>query len=215
MPGYPRRALLASCLALLGCGEKPAPRPRRSFSPLGEKAAWQLVDDIPHTGSYELAEDELRILAGQPITAVRYTGWQEQQMPVVDYEISFQAQRISGTDFFCALTFPVRQLTDCCTFVMGAWGGGLCGISNIDDRDANENTTRSEHRFEDRRWYAIRIEVRADYLQVWKDGLRIVNAFIEGHKISMRPGEIEACAPFGLASYWTSGAVRQLRVTEL
>jgi hypothetical protein len=177
--------------------------------------AWKLIADIRHTGTLDVSPELIRIHSGKPITAARYDRWEADQMPVVDYEITFDCMREEGSDFFTAITFPVRQIKDCCTLVFGAWGGGLVGISNIDDRDANDNSTRSEHRFTNGQWYAVRVEVRADYIRVWLDGSCVVNTPIEGRKISMRPGEIEACAPFGLATYWTTGCVRRLRVSEL
>jgi hypothetical protein len=210
-----RRFFLALPLALAGCRKEAPPKPLRSFDLMTQPEAWSLIADIPNTGELEAKSDMIRLHSGKPITAARYSRWQEQAMPVVDYEIRYEAMRESGTDFFNAVTFPVRKLSDCCTFVLGAWGGGLAGISNIDNQDANENTTRSEHRFEQGKWYAVRIEVRADYLRVWLNEARIVNAYIEGHKISQRPGELEACAPFGLGTYWTTGCIRGLVVREL
>jgi hypothetical protein len=198
---------------LIGCS-KPAPEKHR-FLPLTQPEAWELIADIPHTGQIQLQAQEICIQSGKPITAARYTRWEKDHMPVVDYQIHWECMREDGSDFFTALTFPVRRITDCCTLVLGAWGGGLVGISNIDDRDANENGTRSEHYFENGKWYHVRLEVRADSLQVWLNDSRVVNVWIEGHKISMRPGEIEACAPFGLATYWTTGRLRHLVVQEI
>jgi hypothetical protein len=210
-----RRRSFCGLLAATVTGCSKPPVEKRRFYPLAQPEAWELIADIPHTGQIQVKEGQIRIESGKPITAVRYTDWEREQMPVVDYRVSWECMRADGTDFFTALTFPVRRMTDCCTLVLGAWGGGLVGISNIDDRDANENGTRSEHYFERGKWYGVRLEVRADSLQVWLNDSRVVNVWIEGHKISMRPGEIESCVPFGLATYWTTGCVRGLLVEEI
>src|SRR6185295_13766941 len=43
--------------------------------------------------------------------------------PVIrmNYEISVEAMRVDGGDFFCGLTFPVG--TNECSLVVGGWGG--------------------------------------------------------------------------------------------
>ncbi|MBN2588491.1 MAG: hypothetical protein JXA96_01410 [Sedimentisphaerales bacterium] len=47
----------------------------------------------------------------------------------MSYEITLEAMRVEGSDFFCGLTFPVDE--NPCTLIPGGWGGTLCGLSCI------------------------------------------------------------------------------------
>ncbi|MEZ6113002.1 MAG: hypothetical protein R3C99_18620 [Pirellulaceae bacterium] len=60
-------------------------------------------------------------------------------MPKTNYELSLEAKRLDGTDFFCGLTFPVGDTH--CSFIVGGWAGGVVGLSSIDGLDASENQT--------------------------------------------------------------------------
>jgi len=57
--------------------------------------------------------------------------------------------------------------------------------------------------------------VRDDELKGWLDDRLILNASIKGRTISLRPGQIEQCTPFGVATYLTTGKVRGLVIREL
>ena len=120
--------------------------------------------------------------------------------PNDEYEITLKARKIDGRDFFCALTFPVPEKNSCCTFVAGAWGGQVTGLSNIDYLDANKNITRSTLNYDHDRLYTIRVEVTHGRIRCWIDKKLVVNCIIADKHISMRPGPIEKCQPFGLAS---------------
>jgi hypothetical protein len=157
----------------------------------------------------------LIVPAGKPMTLARFSQWQARQLPVTHYTLTFQAKRHAGDDFFAAMTFPCGSLQTCLTLMLGGWGGDLCGISSLDGKDASENEQRSSQTFRPDHWHDFRLEVRPDTLQVWMDERRIVNASLTGRTLSLRPGDIELCAPFGFASYWTEGHIRQLSLTPL
>ncbi len=123
--------------------------------------------------------------------------------PDDEYEIILKARKVDGRDFFCALTFPVPEKNSCCTFVAGGWGGQVTGLSNIDYLDANRNTTRSTLNYDHDRWYIIRVEVTYGRIRCWIDNRLVTNCLIADKHISMRPGPIEKCQPFGIASYET------------
>ena len=61
------------------------------------------------------------------------------QMPTLDYEVSLQAQRVQGSDFFATVTFAIKD--SFCSLVVGGWGGSLVGISSFEGMDASENET--------------------------------------------------------------------------
>ena len=75
--------------------------------------------------------------------------------------------KLDGNDFFIALTFPVKDSH--ATFVVGGWGGGVVGISCVDDLNASENETMNIEGFEKDVWYKIRVRVSDDKLQAWID----------------------------------------------
>lgn len=171
-----------------------------------EPGKWEAIE-----GAQELEWDQehrvLKIGFGTDLNGVRWTG----ALPEVPYEVELEARRMSGSDFFCGLTFPVRTGNEHVTLVVGGWGGSLVGISSINGLDASENSTASMHEFEDRRWYRIRVEVRGERLQAWIDDEQVVDAITEDQRLSLRVGPIEDCAPFGLATWATQAEVRGIR----
>lgn len=169
----------------------------------GKWAAIEGAADLEWDGESHV----MRIGVGTDLNGVRWTG----TLPPVPYVVELEARRISGSDFFCGLTFPVRSGKECVTLIVGGWGGSLVGISSINGLDASENPTSSQYEFEDQRWYRIRVEVAGERLRVWIDDRQTVDANIEGQKLSLREGPIEGCAPFGLATWMTSAEVRGVR----
>lgn len=167
---------------------------------------WVAIDGAAEVGW----DDEKRVLkigVGTDLNGVRWTGL----MPVVPYVVELEARRMSGGDFFCGLTFPVRSGKDSVSLIVGGWGGNLVGISSIDGMDASENSTGSQHVFEDQRWYRIRLQVENERLQAWIDDKQVVDAHTEEQKLSLRSGPIEDCAPFGLATWMTRAELRCVR----
>jgi hypothetical protein len=149
----------------------------------------------------------MRIGVGTDLNGVRWTG----PLPAVPYVVELEARRMSGSDFFCGLTFPVRSGQECVSLIVGGWGGNLVGISSIDGLDASENSTGSQHQFESQRWYRIRVEVGEEHLQAWIDDRQVVDVHTEGQRLSLRLGPIENCAPLGLATWLTNAEVRGVR----
>lgn len=127
------------------------------------------------------------------------------------YVVELEARRMSGSNFFCGLSFPVRSGSECVSLIVGGWGGSLVGISSIDGLDASENSTASQHEFDNQRWYRIRVEVGVERLQAWIDDRQVVDAHTEGQRLSLRLGPIEDCAPFGIATWLTTAEVRGVR----
>lgn len=168
---------------------------------------WKVADFAGHG---EVSVTNNQIIIGQGVmTGITYTNT---DLPKVDYEVSLQAQRVEGSDFFCALTFPVKE--DVCTLVVGGWGGGLVGLSCIDGEDAANNETTTFMAFTNGLWYDIRMRVTSTNLQAWIDDERLVNLGTKDRKISIR-WECEPCKPFGVATWSTTGAVRKIRVRRM
>ncbi len=143
------------------------------------------------------------------LTGVNYTN----PTPTVDYEVAFEARRTQGIDFFCGLTFPVRDSH--ATLVVGGWGGAVIGISSLNNQDASQNETTQYRNFKAGQWYRFRLAVTATNLSVWLDDEHLINADIKGVEVSLRPGEIELNKPFGIATWSTTGEIRDLRLRKL
>jgi hypothetical protein len=153
----------------------------------------------------EVKDGQIIFGQGDPLTGITWAG----EPPAVNnYEISLEAMKQVGNDFFCALTAPFDK--SAFTLVVGGWGGALVGISSIDSMDASENTTTQFRKFENNRWYKIRLRVSPKKLEAWIDDDQLIDEDIEGKKISMRLGEIELCAPLGIATFSTQAAIRNV-----
>lgn len=150
-------------------------------------------------------EGNLEFGFGAVITGVH---WGEAPPATSNYELSLEAMKLDGNDFFLALTFPVKDSH--ATFVVGGWGGGVVGISSVDDLNASENETMSIEGFEDDVWYKIRVKVTDDQLQAWIGDDEKVTLDLEGRKISLLPGDIELSVPIGIAAYQTRAQYRNL-----
>ena len=139
--------------------------------------------------------------------------WKGEELPKSNYEVSLQAKRTMGSDFFCGLTFPHKESH--ATLVLGGWGGSLIGISSLDDFDASENETGDAYIFEDNRWYDIKLRVTDAELTVWIDGKSVIDCEVEGRKVSMRPGEIEMTVPLGICTFATTGVLKNIKLRKI
>jgi hypothetical protein len=160
----------------------------------------------PNHGAVRVEKASMYLDHGGPMTGVTYTG---PALPTTNYEVRWEASRIKGGDFFSSLTFPVGD--SFCTLVTGGWGGDIVGLSNIDGWDASENETRTYFNFEPDRFYRFRLRVTPQRITAWIDERQTVNVAIQGRAISLRErGGIKLSAPFGFASYNTTGAIRNV-----
>jgi len=166
------------------------------------------VTEFSGRGEVEVKDGAIILDTGNDITGINAAG----EVPRMNYEVSLEAKRVEGSDFFCALTFPIEK--DCVTFVVGGWGGSMIGISSIDGMDASENETSTTRKFDSNRWYRIRVRVTPGKLQAWVDDEQIVDLDTAGRKLSMRAGEIEMSEPFGIASYRTRAALRDIKIRK-
>lgn len=142
---------------------------------------------------------------GALITGVH---WGEAPPATSNYEISLEAMKLDGNDFFVALTFPVKDSH--ATFVVGGWGGGVVGLSSVDDLDASENETMTIEGFGKDIWYKIRVRVTDGRIQAWLDDEEKVSLDLADRKISLRPGDIELSVPVGIAAFQTRAQYRNL-----
>ena len=175
----------------------------------GKNLAGWSVTDFEQGGKVEVRNGLMIFTKGDPFVGVNYTN----EIPKVNYEVAFDAMSVSGGDFFCGLTFPVKD--SFCSFIVGGWGGSVVGLSSVDGADASENETTKFVSFETGRWYRIRLRVTEHKIEAWIEQKKVVDLAITGRKLSLRFGEIMMSKPFGLASYSTTAAYRGIRIRDV
>jgi hypothetical protein len=185
----------------------------------GKHAAWKSMFDgrsldgwkkTQFGGEGEVTVNDARIVmaAGAPMTGITWT----RDTPKMDYEISLEAMRVDGSDFFCGLTFPVGD--DACSFIVGGWGGGVVGLSSIDGNDASENETTQYQEFESGRWHTIRVRVTKSKIEAWLDKKQMADVETKDKRISIRI-EVELSRPLGVSCFATTAALRDIKVRRL
>jgi hypothetical protein len=168
---------------------------------------WKPTDFV---GQNEVLVEDGKIVmrVGEDLTGINYTN----EVLRMNYEIYLEAMRVDGSDFFCGLTFPVGQ--DPCTLIVGGWGGGLVGFSSIDGGDAANNETTRYKSFETGKWYRIRLRVTPGHLEAWIEDEKLEDVDISGRNLSVRI-EVERSKPFGIATWRTTSAIRDIRWRKL
>jgi hypothetical protein len=168
---------------------------------------WEITNFGPQ-GPVYVSGNEIILGMGDGCTGVTYID----DFPTRNYRVTLDAKRVTGNDFFCGMTFPAGK--DPCTLIVGGWGGSLVGLSSIDGHDASENETTARMNFETGRWYNITLEVREETIKAFIDDSLMVDFTIGGKKLSIRP-EVGLSKPFGIASWSTTAALRNIRLVEI
>lgn len=180
----------------------------------GESLAGWKPSNYAGNGEIQTAGGVLRINSGDGmLNGVKIADDAIDTIPKVNYEVSMKARRVEGDDFFYCLTFPFKDTH--ASYVLGGWGGSVCGISSIDYMDAMENNTMTMMEFEKEKWYDIRLVVTDHRIQAFIDNERKVNANVENRKIGMRFGEVEESVPFGISTFKTTGEYKDIKLRTL
>jgi len=167
---------------------------------------WEVTNFGPQ-GPVSVSGGEIILGMGDGCTGITYT----RDIPLTDYEITLEARRKEGNDFFCGLTFPVGN--DFCTLIAGGWGGTTVGLSCIDGKDASENETSVMRNFDKNRWYTIRLLVTGSRIEAWIDEEKVVDMETKGRRISIRP-EVNLSKPLGIASWNTTAGIRKIKLVD-
>jgi hypothetical protein len=170
-------------------------------------AGWK-KSDFPGSGEVSVQKGAIVLGTGMDMTGVTL----DKKMPKVNYEVELEARRTGGSDFFCGLTFPVKE--SFCSLIVGGWGGGVVGLSSLSGMDASENETSTYREFEKGKWYPIRLRVTDQRITAWIDGKETVDADVRDRGLSTRL-EVEWSKPFGIATWQTQGEIRKIRIREL
>jgi len=169
---------------------------------------WQSTKFVG-AGAVKVENGEIILDAGKALTGITWTG---EKPPASNYELTLQAMRVEGSDFFAGITFPVGD--SFCSLILGGWGGEVVGLSSISGMDASENETSQSMKFTSGRWYTIRIRVTAEKIEAWLDERRIVDVVLKGKEIDTRI-EMIMSQPIGVASWRTKAALRDIRLRRL
>jgi hypothetical protein len=162
-------------------------------------------------GEGEVKVDNGTIIMEMGASLTGITGTRK-DLPTVNYELSYEAMRLSGYDFFAAATFPVGKSH--ATLVNGGWGGSVTGISSIDGYDASENESSTYFEYKDKQWYKFRIRVTEEKIQCWVDDKMPVDVDYKGRRIDTRI-EVDLSKPLGFACWESGSAIRRIEVRML
>jgi hypothetical protein len=165
--------------------------------------------DFGKTGDVRVEGGTIVMDVGRLMTGITST---RQDLPRTNYELSYEAQRLKGRDFFAAATFPVGKAY--LTFVNGGWGGNVTGLSSIDGSDASENETSTYFKYADNTWYRFRIRVTDSAVKCWIDDKPIVAVEIADRQLGTRL-ESRASEPLGFATYDAAGALRKIEIRRI
>lgn len=155
-------------------------------------------------GEVTVAEGSLRIAPGSDLSGITWGG----DFPRSGYEVSLEARRDDGIDFFCGLTFPVGD--EACSLIIGGWGGTVVGLSSVDGLDAANNKTTQSRTFQNGRWYRVRVRVSDDRIVCFIDDEQVVDQPRAGHRFGLRD-EVLLSRPLGVATYATAASLRNVR----
>ena len=168
---------------------------------------WEITNFGPQ-GPVYITGNEIILGMGDGCTGITW----KKEFPTINFKVTLDAKKVVGNDFFCGMTFPVGKYP--CTLIVGGWGGTTVGLSSINGADASENETTSLQKFEKDVWYNICLIVKTDTIKALIDDKVVVNFAIGNRKLSIRP-EVELSKPFGITSWNTTAALRNIRVEQI
>jgi Domain of Unknown Function (DUF1080) len=169
---------------------------------------WRKTDFV-HSGEVKVEDGSIVMSVGGEMTGITST---RKDLLKVDYELIYEAKRLSGDDFFAAATFPVGD--SYLTLVNGGWGGHITGLSSLDGMDASQNETGRSVKFENKKWYKFRVHVTGKKIRCWVDDMDIIAVNYEDRRVGTRM-ESRSSQPLGFATWNTAGAVRNIEIRKL
>jgi hypothetical protein len=216
----PRRwAVAAGAVGLLmtamaaGQGTKdkdsPAGRPKPLVLFDGKSLDGWKKTSFYHAGEVTVEDGTIVMKAGGSMTGITST---RKDLPRTNYELTYEAMRLSGVDFFAAATFPVGK--SFITLVNGGWGGHVTGLSSLNGMDASENETTHGYRYQDKTWYRFRVRVTDAVIRCWINDKELIAVNHQDKQVGTRV-ESRASEPLGFATWETGGAVRNIAIRFL
>jgi hypothetical protein len=174
----------------------------------GETLEGWKITEFGTQGPVLISDGKIILNYGDGCTGIT---WQK-EFPKVNYEVTVEAQKTSGNDFFCGMTFPVND--EFCSLIVGGWGGPVVGLSCIDGKDASDNNTKILKQFEKNVWYKIKLQVTSEKITAWVDDEKLVDFDYTGHELNVRP-EVYLSKPFGICSWNTTSEIMNITMQKL
>jgi hypothetical protein len=216
------RCALCVCLvglmaARLATAQQPPAAAKAEAAPVGWQSLFDgktldgwTVTEFGGEGEVRVEDGAIIMRMGQPMTGIT---WKEgAKLPTDNFEITLQAMKRKGDDFFCCLTFPVRDSH--ASFVVGGWAGTVVGLSSINGLDASENETTQYEKLDPNKWYAVRVRVADGKIACWLNDKQMVDVELEGNRISTRI-EVDPSRPLGVCCYNVEAAVKDIKLRRL
>jgi hypothetical protein len=88
------------------------------------------------------------------------------------------------------------------------------GLSSINGLDASENETTQYEKFDQNKWYAVRVRVAGGKIECWINDKSMVDIDLENKRISTRI-EVDPNKPLGVACYNTESGLKDIRLRRL
>ncbi len=204
------------CLLVVSMGaekgeekEKPAAKPKKIVLFDGKTLDGWKKTKFGGEGEVKVENGTVIMRQGNSMTGITST---RKDLPKTNYELSFEARRLDGFDFFAAATFPVGESH--VSFLNGGWGGSVTGISCLDGYDASENESGMYMEYKDKQWYKFRIRITSEKIRCLVDGKQVIDVTYKGRRIDTRI-EADLSKPLGFATWETSGEVRKIEIRTL
>lgn len=181
---------------------------------------WQSLFDGKSLGAWEPVErfSSKATVANGAIVLDTLPEWNavhwRVDVPREDYELAYEAMRVKGTRDFGTLAFAIGGATHCMLHI-GTGEGDTVGLSNFDGRDYRSNGTARTFAFRNGTWYRVLLRVTADRVEAWVDGRKMVDVARAGHAFAPASARLRSIKAFGLCSYASGGAVRNIRLRRL
>ncbi|MEW4565970.1 DUF1080 domain-containing protein [Bremerella sp. JC770] len=206
-PAIALSALLLLALPIVAEEAKQQPKAKSLFD--GKRLEHFEIPQFGGEGTVEVKDGVIALGQGVMLTGITY---KQDDFPRSNYELSWEARRTMGIDFFAAATFPVQD--SYCSFIPGGWGGAVVGLSSIDGADASENETTKYIAFKDNQWYQFKIRVTDKKIEAWIDGKQVIDANTEGKKITTR-NEVDLSHPMGIVAWQSAAEIRKIELRVL
>ena len=168
---------------------------------------WE-VTQFGTQGLVSVSDGKIILEFGDGCTGITST----KDVPKINYELTLEARRVSGNDFFSGITFPVND--SFCSLIVGGWGGSVVGLSNINGEDASNNETKVLKTFKIDTWYTIKLKVTSESIEAWIDNEKLVDYSYEEDELSVR-NEVNLSKPLGICSWMTTAELRNIRLEQL
>ncbi len=213
------RLVFAFALAFATTAHAQQPNPAPKLAPANEKweslfdgktlAGWKSTE-FGGEGEIEVKDGQIVLMMGQPLTGI--TLKDGSKLPKDNYEITLLAMKRKGDDFFCCLTFPIRDSH--ASFVVGGWGGSIVGLSSIDGQDASENETTNFETLDKNKWYAVKVRVAGGKVECWLNDKPLVDVDLKDKRLSTRI-EVDPSKPLGVCCYNVEAALKDIKLRRL